>query len=265
MGSMDLTNPQSLNRYAYVNSNPLNAIDPDGLDPFNEGDMWHTNFCGGDPILCALFAGSAHEFCVFIGLCSSGSSPSSSGGGGAAGSSTASTTQTTPNVNPSGAPPLSGETLGIPNSIPFRIPSILQTLGLVPIDPACEFGPCSFMDGNTLARKYHCTFFGGVCYHNYYDPYPLRLFGRHWCGPGGAGPTLGPIDEACMAHDACYGRNNFTWSSNFDRTLSPDQVNKLAACNQQLCNAVAAHDNQAGATRIRMYFTLAPINGAQCQ
>jgi RHS repeat-associated protein len=32
MGSMDLTNPQSLNRYAYVNNNPLVATDPSGLD-----------------------------------------------------------------------------------------------------------------------------------------------------------------------------------------------------------------------------------------
>ena len=31
-GSMNFTNPQSLNRYAYVLDNPTNLIDPFGLD-----------------------------------------------------------------------------------------------------------------------------------------------------------------------------------------------------------------------------------------
>jgi RHS repeat-associated protein len=33
MGSMDLTNPQSLNRYAYVMNDPMDLTDPLGLDP----------------------------------------------------------------------------------------------------------------------------------------------------------------------------------------------------------------------------------------
>ena len=32
-GSYDLTNPQSFNRYAYVNNDPVNLVDPLGLDP----------------------------------------------------------------------------------------------------------------------------------------------------------------------------------------------------------------------------------------
>jgi hypothetical protein len=34
LGSMDLSNPQSLNRYSYVLNNPTNFIDPLGLCPF---------------------------------------------------------------------------------------------------------------------------------------------------------------------------------------------------------------------------------------
>jgi len=44
-GSYDLTNPQSFNRYSYVNNDPVNFVDPLGLDPdidigtFNAGDI----------------------------------------------------------------------------------------------------------------------------------------------------------------------------------------------------------------------------------
>jgi len=143
LGSMDLTNPQSLNRYAYVGNNPLNAVDPNGLDGFGDGNLPSFGWCQADPIFCALFTGSAHEFCVFIGLCGEGSGPSG-GSGGSGGSPNGGPTQPTsdPGVNPSGKPPLSGETLGIPNSVHIQLPTILQTLGLVPIDPACRFIPC---------------------------------------------------------------------------------------------------------------------------
>jgi RHS repeat-associated protein len=56
MGSMDLTNPQSLNRYAYVQNNPLNMVDPLGLHicllyvkhgDSETGYWWEGIFCGG--------------------------------------------------------------------------------------------------------------------------------------------------------------------------------------------------------------------------
>jgi RHS repeat-associated protein len=38
-GSMDMSNPQSFNRYAYVGNDPVNRIDPTGLDPINVGTI----------------------------------------------------------------------------------------------------------------------------------------------------------------------------------------------------------------------------------
>ncbi len=52
-GSMDLGNPQSLNRYAYVNNNPVNATDSTGLicDDCDRGDrafdLWVSQWGGG--------------------------------------------------------------------------------------------------------------------------------------------------------------------------------------------------------------------------
>ena len=36
-GSMDLSNPQSFNRYSYVRNNPMNATDPSGMDTCSDG------------------------------------------------------------------------------------------------------------------------------------------------------------------------------------------------------------------------------------
>jgi len=50
-GSYDLTNPQSFNRYAYVQNDPVNSVDPSGLQPctFDEAGNWCI-WGGADPI-----------------------------------------------------------------------------------------------------------------------------------------------------------------------------------------------------------------------
>lgn len=87
--------------------------------------------------------------------------------------------------------------------------------------------------------------------------YPKRLFGTHWCGPGGAGPPVNALDTACMAHDACYAAHGFTSLSNWSPYLSPlltqAQEQALQQCNQTLCNA-ASQTNDPGNTRVVLYF-----------
>lgn len=71
-GSYDLTNPQSLNRYSYVQNDPVNYIDPTGMDLIDE-PHW-TDFCFsamysgcGSGNQLAAFADSFSTFMTFGG------------------------------------------------------------------------------------------------------------------------------------------------------------------------------------------------------
>ncbi|MBV9145235.1 MAG: hypothetical protein JO065_04920, partial [Acidobacteria bacterium] len=183
LGSMDLSNPQSLNRYSYVLNNPMNAVDAlglcgsgqDGDPPCSTGGPCEAEFgiCGGgetdpgslplcmtNPIGCFASGTGVYGYCFFGGLCNPNGP--SGGGNSSSGVGSAPAPQPTPNVNPSGNPPLSGETVGIPNTVHVRIPSILQTLGLAPNDPACDFIACGSgsdgFQGGVIAGSIACHF-----------------------------------------------------------------------------------------------------------
>ncbi len=83
-GSYDLTNPQSMNRYAYVLNNPMSFVDPSGLCPDGlvEDDEGHCTRPPGNfvpPDMISIFYCS-----LFPGLCGGGGGgqPSQTSGGG---------------------------------------------------------------------------------------------------------------------------------------------------------------------------------------
>jgi RHS repeat-associated protein len=82
----------------------------------------------------------------------------------------------------------------------------------------------------------------------------MRLFGTHWCGPGGSGTVTSTTDAACWRHDMCYAANNLEWTDNRNKSLPPAKAAALQQCNQQLCNSVR-RGSTAGDVMIDFYFT----------
>jgi RHS repeat-associated protein len=150
-GSYNLADPQSLNRYTYVNGRPLAAVDRDGLFLNGLGD-------GGDG--GGVWGGLLGLFGLF-GLFGGG------GGGHHAGPpSTVDTGYGSPD-DPNGSvvyppyvtqqssdPGSLGESLGIPKSIPHGVWGIGPALGLPSTE--CDFGACgsSFTDPNQIEQHH---------------------------------------------------------------------------------------------------------------
>lgn len=86
------------------------------------------------------------------------------------------------------------------------------------------------------------------------DPFPKRLFGTHWCGAGGAGPTVNSLDAACQQHDACYDTNHLSAGMNWGIGITQQNIGPLQSCNQQLCSA-ASKTSDPGSTRVVMTST----------
>ncbi len=143
MGSYDLTNPQTMNRYTYALNNPVSAVDPSGMDDCvvsidqncqatggggGEGCDPFWRDCGGcDPIF---------EDC-------GGGGPSEPGGGWYGGGETSQAGNGPLHLEPNwGKDPGSfGESLGFPAAQPKASWGIAAALGL-PGGPGCDFGAC---------------------------------------------------------------------------------------------------------------------------
>jgi RHS repeat-associated protein len=152
LGSMDLTNPQSLNRYAYVGNKPSTLFDPTGLNEAAPCSWYCWIFGygpygdGGNPGYCSPQYAQCYE-------------PSSGGGGGSGGSSGDG------GGGGGGGSPWN-DTYGVP--YPGLGNAIGQAINVPPLGGGCEFGTCgaganSLMPGATTAPAPWCLQHPKIC------------------------------------------------------------------------------------------------------
>jgi RHS repeat-associated protein len=136
LAAVDMTNPQTWNRYAYVNNNPLSYIDPTGLDLVSCDPEFGAD-CGGGggggPWICPAEFENCDPNCDPVFGCGGppptgpptfGGPPPNNGG---------------PNGGGTHGPWPGNETTGLPQ-LPTQPLSLGDLLGLT---PGCDFGVCN--------------------------------------------------------------------------------------------------------------------------
>jgi RHS repeat-associated protein len=98
---------------------------------------------------------------------------------------------------------------------------------------------------------------------SFYTPDLYRLFGTHYCGPGGGGGTVGGLDPACKVHDACYAAapDGGISAGNNVNPLSPmtaGQAAQAKQCNQALYDAARNHPDAPGSKAVQWWM----VNGS---
>lgn len=230
-GSYDLSNPQSLNRYSYVNNNPFSATDPTGLVQ-NIDQPPQSNNCA----LCDLFSAIGNGIESLLGL----GRPSFKG------TLTPRAESRDGSIKDPMTETIGGVHLGYPKTMPSLggISAIADALG-VPTNAGCEFGARGFHDGQYAGQAGRGPIQYGIAsalellnitlpYFDLNDP-NHRLFGSHYCGPGGGGSTVNGLDRLCAAHDACYSSAGASPASNANPINLMGAGTLTGGCDRQLC------------------------------
>ncbi len=202
----DVTNPQSLNRYAYVTNNPASLTDPLGLDSSNPADpcselgyYYSHAECGGPPpgSDCGqydngtCYGDPTAAPCIVLNIpCGGGGSSGGYGGIGSGGSA--------PGAPPAGQPPLAG---GGSANWPLGCPFPYNSMGLCGLAPDLWTGQAGASASYTLPWGFSGHFFLGfaIDLHGHFAFY----YGGGFGVGGGAGGSLGVQVGHSNAYTVC--------------------------------------------------------------
>jgi RHS repeat-associated protein len=209
--------PQSWNLYSYVLNNPLTFIDPDGFDCvyLNDKGTDVVRDKNGEPI--GIDQHSSQEECAASG-----------GGHWVDGTVTQVTLfSNSDDVALNGKRDDGTDSYTYDKSVSAPRPSYDESS----LDPYVQ-----------IAALYGKRRF---------DPWPIRLYGTHWCGPGGGGVPVNALDSACKAHDECFDAVGLSAADNSaSGRLTLQQAVAASGCNAALGAAAAAHPELEGSTRV---------------
>lgn len=93
----------------------------------------------------------------------------------------------------------------------------------------------------------------------YIDPTGLRNIYGNWCGPGGSGPVLDPVDQCCYDHDSCYGACGATWRDKVFGTRDRTRRSEMGSCDSSMCACLddidpKNDDERRGKARVQWFF-----------
>jgi RHS repeat-associated core domain len=267
-GSYDFTDPQSLNRYAYADNNPLSAVDPSGLMMCNDP------YCVYGPPSVGDGTGDDWGGFCFLFWCWGGGS----GGSDAPAHAPQPEFKGYKDLDPT---KIMNEHLGLPPGMRLPTGGILDIFG-VGFGDGCEFGACgpgpSSFSPSSVGVSFSkikippevAFFFGALAYGASGRQGPLRGPWRYgnFCGQGGKGLPINGVDTACMLHDYCYYQAGATALDN-----AWGHSAAVQACNQALCNSARSFENQNlpiskewwAAYQIDNFFTWGSTVGNSCK